>query len=1057
MKINMPVTNRQITMKKDTILVTETDTKGIITKANEAFVEISGFSESELIGANHNIVRHPDMPAEVFADLWRTIKKGYPWKGVIKNRTKSGDYYWVEANVTPIYKNKQLDSFLSCRYVPSEQQIREAEALYDKIKQKKISLDSKSWLDKLNIFKRMSFLQKLALTGFMLFLSALVLMYFLYSERQHDIQFAEKEILGISYLQPVKLLQVELLKHGGLNSLYLKNPQSDRAQDIAITEKAIDQIIETIDQMDSRYGEMFKSKIFWQQIKQQWRELQNQTDLTIVQNYELHKQLIQQILRFMVLIGNQSNLILDPDLDSYYLMDLQVLQLPKLMLATAQFRDLSIAMVDQTQPNQQALIQLFIVKQNLAQTMGQVLDDFSTAMAENTSLKEVFQQPAQQLKQNTDQLLQQFSEVESSVVDSTAATAFFELGQKNIQLTSEVYDKTALQLKALLQKRISGLLVGLYRMLGGVVFILLIISFPIWRLARYFHKNIDTVNNVFYRLTDGEFRNEFDFSGEDEFGHLLKALQAMQVKLNVDLAESRDRAVFVGRIKQALDNVESCVMVTNNHYDIIYVNKTLIEMFKKAETDIQQQFPGFKTEDILGSNIDRFHKDPAHQRNMLDHLTTTFKSTLIIGGHFMDIVACPVIDDKGERQGIVVEWRDRSNEVKVEEEIAAIIESVKAGQLDKRIDISGKEGFFKRLSESINALADVIEHVFSDVNQTIRSLAQGDLDNRIESDYDGIYLECKTNINETIDRLSDIVRQINEAAEFISHSSQEIANGNNHLSQRAEQQAANLEETASSMEQITGTVENNAENAQHAKQLSSEARGVAEKGGNIVQQAIVAMETINTSSNKIAEIIGVIDEIAFQTNLLALNASVEAARAGEHGRGFSVVATEVRNLAQRSARAAKESKELIHASVQNVRVGSEYVNETGETLNDIVTSVKKVGDIVSEIAAASIEQTLGIRQVNQAVSQMDEITQQNAALAEQASAASMSMVDQATTMKKLLAFFKVKAKAIKKPINQNPVNTEDGSAGDKVEHKREHKAERVKPEVQPVDDEWEEF
>ncbi len=1054
MKINMPVTDRQISMKKDSILVTETNTKGIITKANEAFIEISGFTETELIGSNHNIVRHPDMPPEVFADLWKTVKKGYPWKGVIKNRTKSGDYYWVEANVTPIYKNKKLVSIMSCRYAPSDQQIREAEELYDKIKQKKVSLNSRRWTDKLNLYKKMSFLQKLAFTGLMLFLPTLLLIYFLYSERQHDIQFAEKEIMGVSYLQPVKSLQIELLKHGGLNYLYLKNPRPDLGQQIAATEKTIDQVIETVDGMDERYGEMFKSNRSWRQIKRQWSELQRNRQLTITESFARHAQLIQQILKFMVLVGDQSNLILDPDLDSYYLMDLQVLQLPRLMEATGLLRDFSVGMIDEAELNQQALIRFMIAKQNVAQILEKVLEDFSTAMTENPRLKRIFKQDIQQLQQDTDQLLGQLARVESRNDNKISAKMLFDLGQRNIQLGSGIYDETAEQLKVLLQKRIDHLQAGLYSMLGFVALMLVIVSFLFWRLVRFFHKQMDTVNNVFYRLTDGEFRNEFDFGGVDEFGHLLKALQAMQVKLNVDLAESRDRAIFVGRIKQALDNVESCVMVTNNNYDIIYVNKTLIRMFKKAEADIRQQFPDFRVDDILGSNIDRYHKNPAHQREMLDSLTTTFKSTLLIGGHYMDIVACPVVDEEGKRQGIVVEWRDRTGEVRVEEEIADIIESVRAGRLGKRIDVSGKEGFFKRLSESINALADVIENVFGDVNQTIRSLAQGDLSNRIESDYEGIYLECKTNINETIDRLHEIVQQINEAAEFISHSSQEIANGNNNLSQRAEQQAANLEETASSMEQLTGTVENNADNAQHAKQLSAEARSVAEKGGNVVQQAVEAMKEINVSSNKIAEIIGVIDEIAFQTNLLALNASVEAARAGEHGRGFSVVATEVRNLAQRSARAAKESKELIQTSVQKVRVGSEYVNETGDALNDIVTSVKKVGDIVSEIAAASIEQSSGIRQVNQAVSQMDEITQQNAALAEQASAASMSMVDQAITMKTLLAFFKIKA--MNKTVDSNPVRTEEKPMVGKTERKMNRSS---TDQSRPVDedDEWEEF
>jgi methyl-accepting chemotaxis protein len=254
-------------------------------------------------------------------------------------------------------------------------------------------------------------------------------------------------------------------------------------------------------------------------------------------------------------------------------------------------------------------------------------------------------------------------------------------------------------------------------------------------------------------------------------------------------------------------------------------------------------------------------------------------------------------------------------------------------------------------------------------------------------------------------KLVQIVGSVRGSADSVGTAARELSAGNDDLSQRTQDQAAALEETASSMEQMTATVKQNADNARHANQLAVGAREQAERGGAVVQRAIAAVGEINSSSRKIADIISVIDEIAFQTNLLALNAAVEAARAGEQGRGFAVVATEVRNLAQRSASAAKEIKGLINDSVDKVRIGSELVDESGRTLSEIMESVKKVTDIVAEIAAASEEQSSGIEQVNHAVAQMDNVTQQNAALVEQASAASKSIEQQSATLVTQIGYF----------------------------------------------------
>jgi methyl-accepting chemotaxis protein len=286
-------------------------------------------------------------------------------------------------------------------------------------------------------------------------------------------------------------------------------------------------------------------------------------------------------------------------------------------------------------------------------------------------------------------------------------------------------------------------------------------------------------------------------------------------------------------------------------------------------------------------------------------------------------------------------------------------------------------------------------------------IAKGDLTGNIEvsSKDETAALLCALQSMQR--RLSDAVRQIAEATHTIAMAATEIASGNADLSSRTEQQASSLEETASSMEELTGTVKQNADNARQANQLAAGASTQAVKGGEVVAQVVHSMASINESSRKIADIIGVIDGIAFQTNILALNAAVEAARAGEQGRGFAVVASEVRSLAQRSAAAAKEIKTLIGNSVEKVDNGTKLVDEAGRTMQEVVSSVKRVTDIISEIAAASVEQSTGIEQVNAAVMQMDQVTQQNAALVEEAAAAADSMQQQAQALSKAVSVFRV--------------------------------------------------
>ncbi len=513
------------------------------------------------------------------------------------------------------------------------------------------------------------------------------------------------------------------------------------------------------------------------------------------------------------------------------------------------------------------------------------------------------------------------------------------------------------------------------------------------------------------------------------------------------------------RIRLALDSATVNTMIADPDFNVIYMNESVTDMLVDAQQDIRTELPSFDARKVIGSNIDIYHKNPAHQRSMVKALDNTYKTEIHLGGRTFGLTANPIKNDHGERIGTVVEWNDRTQEVMVEKEVDNIIESAGRGDLSQRISLDGKVGFFKGLSEGLNRLVGIAENVINDTARVLDAMAHGKLDERIVADYEGIFGKLKQDANTTGDKLTDVIGRIRQSASTVSTGSSEIAQGNTDLSQRTEEQASSLEETASSMEEMTSSVKQTSENASHANELASNAQERARKGGEVVSRAVTAMDEINSSSKKIADIIGVIDEIAFQTNLLALNAAVEAARAGEQGKGFAVVAGEVRNLAQRSAGAAKEIKDLIRDSVEKVGNGTDLVNESGTTLTEIVEAVEKVTKMIKEISDASEEQASGIDQVNKAISQMDEMTQQNAALVEEASAASETMMEQAKNMLDLVGFFQMAAGSDIAPMQMG-----GGASAPQASRPRPSAAapsaapsRDSRPSVSDDDDDWQEF
>ncbi len=519
-----------------------------------------------------------------------------------------------------------------------------------------------------------------------------------------------------------------------------------------------------------------------------------------------------------------------------------------------------------------------------------------------------------------------------------------------------------------------------------------------------------------------------------------------------DLTEVYEKERRTKRILESLNCTTTNVMIADNERKIIYLNDSVKQMLRECESDFRRTLPHFDSTKVLNNSMDIFHQNMAHQSMLLENLKQTHEAQIRVGNRHFRLIANPIFAEDGERIGTVTEWLDRTREVIAEEEIENMVQSALSGDFTYRVNESDKKGFLLELAKGLNSLVSITEKGLNDISEVLLAFANGDLTKRIDNEYNGTFHDLKVYCNQSSENLAAMIQGIREAAETINMASAEIAQGNVDLSSRTEEQASSLEQTASSMDEITGTVRLNAQNAEKANLLSSDASSVAYHGGDLIQQMVNAMADINDSAQKIANIITVIDSLAFQTNILALNAAVEAARAGEQGRGFAVVASEVRTLAQRSAEAAKDIKGLISASVERVDEGNKLVHESGETMKEIVLAIQKVNDLMSDIASASNEQAISIDEISNAISQMDEMTQQNAALVEEAAASSESLRSQSDLLTQSVFSFKLNeiADTASQPLDfeqqRRARHTTNKSSQDKM----------LNPSI-TQDDEWESF
>lgn len=1006
MKVNLPVTNHEVIFGDSQFMLSKTDLKGIITYANQDFIDISGFSSDELIGASHNVVRHPDMPVEAFADMWRNLKKGKPWTGLVKNRTKNGDFYWVEANASPIFENNQVVGYLSARKKPTRQQVEAADAAYRQFKDNKAKglmisegkvvtvglwSDIKSKLNNLSIGKRLYIMNAVTIV-----ITSMLLIF---------------ELNNLSHLNIISLSL--LVVSIGLIAFFNRLVTSS--------------ILNPINQAIKVFENISSGKL----------------DTTIDVSGESE---LAQVLYALKTTQTGLNVIVNADRENT----------KKVAVSSAQYEGQLAAIAHSTGVLEFNLdgkviwannIFLNLLGYDLIEVIGQSHSDYVDATQRNTSEYSLLWEKLVQ----GEAVSGEFKRIAKNGSEFWISGSYNPIPDINGQPYKIVLYANDITEQKLRNADFEGQMTAIGKSQGVVEIALdgtvikanqVYLNMLGYSEAELIGKHVSVVLDSAFAKSDAykTLWKSLVNGGSDagQYKRIAKDGREVWIQASYNPIYDLNGSPFK-IVNYTIDITKEKLQAADNAGQLAAISKIqgVIEFDLTgkiiAVNDNFAAVTGYSANEIIGNHHSMFvesaykasHEYKAFWEKLArgDADAGQYKR-IGKGGKEIWLQASynPIMDMNGKpfkvvkyATDITEQYNNAATLAEAVEETQGIIEGAKAGDLSSRVPLDGKTGAIAALCDGVNAL---------------------------------------------MDKMSEVIVMVREAGDTITTAAGEISTGNNDLSQRTEEQASSLEETAASMEELASTVKNNAENAKQANQLAVAASGVAIQGGAVVGQVVSTMSAINASAKKIEDIISVIDGIAFQTNILALNAAVEAARAGEQGRGFAVVAGEVRNLAQRSASAAKEIKELISDSVSKTAEGTTQVEKAGKTMQEIVASVQRVTDIMGEITAASVEQSTGIDQVNQAITSMDEVTQQNAALVEQAAAASESLVDQAESLIGVVSAFKLNAdnaQGNSRRAKNSPMRSANHSASRQVNNVGNKPALKAVSKTGTNDSHWAEF